>query len=197
MAKEQLLIGLTGNIATGKSTIANIFKEHGIPVIEADQIGWKLLDRKDIKEHIETICGDILKKGRIDRKKLGKVVFSNKEKLHLLNAIIHPPLLKELKLTMANSKERFLVVNAALIFEWGIEGWFDKILLVTSPDEQQIMRLTSKQLTRKQAIQRMQAQMPDKDKIERCDFIIENNGSLEELMQKTNKVIVSIKKQAL
>jgi len=197
MAKEQLLIGLTGNIATGKSTIANIFKEHGIPVIEADQIGWKLLDRKDIKEHIETICGDILKKGRIDRKKLGKVVFSNKEKLHLLNAIIHPPLLKELKLTMANRKERILVVNAALIFEWGIEGWFDKILLVTSPDEQQIMRLTSKQLTRKQAIQRMQAQMPDKDKIERCDFIIENNGSLEELMQKTNKVIVSIKKQAL
>ncbi len=197
MAKEQLLIGLTGNIATGKSTIANIFKEHGIPVIEADQIGWKLLDRKDIKEHIETICGDILKKGRIDRKKLGKVVFSNKEKLHLLNAIIHPPLLKELKLTMANSKERFLVVNAALIFEWGIEGWFDKILLVTSPDEQQIMRLTSKQLTRKQAIQRMQAQMPDKDKIERCDFIIENNGSLEELRQKTNKVIASIKKQAL
>jgi dephospho-CoA kinase len=197
MAKEQLLIGLTGNIATGKSTIANIFKEHGIPVIEADQIGWKLLDRKDIKEHIETICGDILKKGRIDRKKLGKVVFSNKEKLHLLNAIIHPPLLKELKLATADSKERILVVNAALIFEWGIEGWFDKILLVTSPDEQQINRLTSKQLTRKEAIQRMQAQMPDKDKIERCDFIIENNGTLEELRQKTNKVIVSIKKQAL
>ncbi len=197
MAKKPLLIGLTGNIATGKSTIANIFKKHGIPVIEADQIGWKLLERKDIKEHIEAICGDVLKKGSIDRKKLGKVVFSNKEKLHLLNAIIHPPLLKELKLTIANSKERILVVNAALIFEWGIEGWFDKILLVISHNEQQIKRLTSKQLSRKEAIQRMQAQMPDKDKIERCDFIIDNNGTLEELKQKTNKVIASIQKQAL
>lgn len=188
--KSKILIGLTGNIASGKSSVGKLLKENGLPVIEADRIGWEILERKEIIQEILDVFGNILKDGKVDRKKLGNIVFSNKRKLKIFNALVHPPLLQKLKREIDKRSGKVIVVNAALIFEWEIEHWFDKIILVTAEKKKRIDRLLKNNLTRKEAIQRINSQMDEKEKIKKSDFIIENNGTFEELKKKTLDIIL-------
>jgi len=189
MQNRKFLIGLTGNIASGKSSVGKLLKENGLPVIEADRIGWEILERKEIIQEILDVFGNILKDGKVDRKKLGNIVFSNKRKLKIFNALVHPPLLQKLKREIDKRSGKVIVVNAALIFEWEIEHWFDKIILVTAEKKKRIDRLLKNNLTRKEAIQRINSQMDEKEKIKKSDFIIENNGTFEELKKKTLDII--------
>lgn len=192
MKRRKILIGLTGNIASGKSSIGKLLKENGIAVIEADRIGWKILERERIKKEIQDAFEEINKEGKIDRKKLGNVVFSDRRKLEKLNAIVHPPLLQKLREEIEKRKDNIIVVNAALIFEWGIEKWFDKIILVTAEKENRIDRLLKNNLSRKEANQRINSQMNEREKVKKSDIIIENNGTLKELKGKTLNVIQKI-----
>lgn len=187
--KSKILIGLTGNIASGKSSVGKLLKENGLPVIEADRIGWEILERKEIMQEILDVFGDIVKDGKIDRKKLGNIVFSNKRKLKIFNALVHPPLLQKLKREIDKRSGKVIVVNAALIFEWEIEHWFDKIILVTSEKKKRIDRLLKNNLTRKEAIQRINSQMDEKEKIKKSDFIIENNGTKTQLKEKILSIL--------
>jgi dephospho-CoA kinase len=196
MQRKKIVVGLTGNIASGKSSVGTILAEHGFSVIEADRIGWKLLNDPDVAEEILLAFGNVRKNGGIDRKKLGDIVFANSKNLKTLNSIMHPPLLKELKNQIEKSQADITVVNAALIFEWGIEQWFDTIVLVTCSRDKKLERLAAKGLTREQALQRLRSQIPEAKKAPRSDFTIENNGTLEELREKTLEVIVQIKKLA-
>ena len=189
MRNRKFLIGLTGNIASGKSSVGKLLKENGLPVIEADRIGWEILERKEIIQEILDVFGNILKDGKVDRKKLGNIVFSNKRKLKIFNAIVQSPLLQKLKREIDKRSGKIIVVNAALIFEWEIEHWFDKIILVTAEKKKRIDRLLKNNLTRKEAIQRINSQMDEKEKIKKSDFIIENNGTFEELKKKTLDII--------
>lgn len=187
--KSKILIGLTGNIASGKSSVGKLLKENGLPVIEADRIGWEILERKEIIQEILDVFGNILKDGKVDRKKLGNIVFSNKRKLKIFNAIVHPPLLQKLKREIDKRSGKVIVVNAALIFEWEIEHWFDKIILVTAEKKKRIDRLLKNNLTRKEAIQRINSQMDEKEKIKKSDFIIENNGTKTQLKEKILSIL--------
>lgn len=187
--KSKILIGLTGNIASGKSSVGKLLKENGLPVIEADRIGWEILERKEIIQEILDVFGNILKDGKVDRKKLGNIVFSNKRKLRIFNAIVHPPLLQKLKREIDKRSGKVIVVNAALIFEWEIEHWFDKIILVTAEKKKRIDRLLKNNLTRKEAIQRINSQMDEKEKIKKSDFIIENNGTKTQLKEKILSIL--------
>jgi len=189
MQNRKFLIGLTGNIASGKSSVGKLLKENGLPVIEADRIGWEILERKEIIQEILDVFGNILKDGKVDRKKLGNIVFSNKRKLKIFNALVHPPLLQKLKREIDKRSGKVIVVNAALIFEWEIEHWFDKIILVTSEKKKRIDRLLKNNLTRKEAIQRINSQMDEKEKIKKSDFIIENNGTKTQLKEKILSIL--------
>jgi dephospho-CoA kinase len=193
MKCKKRAVGLTGNIASGKSTVGKIFEAYGFPVIEADRIGWKLLKRPDIAEKVIAVFGNVEKDGVIDRKKLGAMVFADRTMLQVLNGIVHPQLLGELRRKIIRSKAFVTVVNAALIFEWDIGDWFDKTVLVMSSEEKKVERLEKKGLTREEALQRIRLQIPECEKTARCDFVIENNGTFEELREKTLKVIAQLK----
>lgn len=189
MEKRGILVGLTGNIASGKSTVSGILSEHGFAIIEADRVGWELLKDPHIAEKVLRVFSDVEKDGEISRKKLGDTVFSDHARLGVLNGIVHPPLLKELKEQIERAKTDITIVNAALIFEWGIQDWFDKIVLVVCDDEKKIERLKKKGFNRTRALQRLQSQMPESEKVKKSDFIIENNGTVEELRAKTVELI--------
>jgi len=181
-----LVIGITGGIATGKTTLAKCFEKWGAILVEADRIGWELLAKADIYQNIIDKFGEkVSRDGRIDRKELGKVIFSDRKKREEFNKIVHPPLLKIMKQTLEELKEKhpesIIVVDAALIVEWSISDLFDAIVVVTSKKETQIRRLG---LSRKEAIDRIDAQLPHEEKVQYADYVVKNDGTIEEFKKK-------------
>ena len=188
-----LKVGLTGSIGTGKSTVEQIFKELGVPVIDADEVVHQLLKRKDIKEKIVKLLGDVLdKNGEIDRKKVAKIVFSNPEKRKQLEQIIHPEVFKYIQNWLKEQEKinpkGFAIVSVPLMIETGSYKNYDKIIVVYAPKELQLKRLIKKGMTREEAEKRIKAQMDIEDKIKYADFIIDNTGSLEELEQNVKQL---------
>jgi len=128
-----MVIGITGNTGSGKTIIAGFFRQWGGYVISADRMGWEVLLDDRVIEKLRGIFGDgIIKDGKVDRKKLGDIVFEDQEQLLKFNKIVHPTLLLELRETIKNCKKDIVIVDAALILEWGIKDWFDYIILVSS-----------------------------------------------------------------
>lgn len=195
--EEIMIIGLTGGIAAGKSTVARILASLGAYIINADKIGHNILDRNKnaYDEVIDEFGGNILKKsGKIDRKKLGEIVFSDKDKLKKLENITHPYIIKEIKYETNEKDKEFhhLVLDVPLLFETGLENIVDVSWVVVCSQEKQIERITKRDgLSRKEAKKRISAQMKTAKKIKLADFVIYNNGSKEEL---NNKIIRKWKK---
>ena len=192
-----MVIGLTGGIATGKSTVARILASLGAYVINADKIGHNILDKnKDAYNAVINEFGESIVKenGKINRKKLGKIVFSDKNKLKKLENITHPYIIKEIeKETKEKVKEyKHLVLDVPLLFETGLENIVDVSWVVVCSYEKQIERITKRDgLSKKEAKKRIETQMETKKKIKLADFVIYNNGTKEVL---NNKVIKKWKK---
>lgn len=130
---KKKIIGITGKAGSGKTTLANIFKDMGYDVINADEIGWELLKNKDVKKRIKKVFGEgVFKNGEVSREYLRNKVFKDKKKLEALNNITHPLLIEEIKKRISKSESEIVFVDAALIAKWGIEDWFDKIILLKS-----------------------------------------------------------------
>lgn len=181
-----MTIGITGNTGAGKTVMANYFSELGAAVISADRIGWELLGESTVIEEIVDCFGnDILTDGEIDRKKLGKKVFINQDELRKLNSIVHPPLLRRLKRNIEDTESEVIVVDAALIFEWGIEDWFDCLILVEADRDIIRERLVAENVSEDVISGRLNAQINSQSIEEDVDFVIENNDSKEELKEKT------------
>jgi dephospho-CoA kinase len=184
-----MVIGLTGNIGTGKSLVAEFFKKWGAFIISGDQIGWEVLKSTDIKEKLKNTFGEkIIKDNEVDREKLGNIVFSDTNKLRKLNKIVHPILLKKLRKAISESNEDTIVVDAALVFEWDIKDWFDYTILTVSKLSNIKSRLKKLGISNKIIYGTLKSQMnPEKAKIY-ADFVIFNNGSKKELREKAQKV---------
>lgn len=188
------VIGLTGTIASGKSTVSRWFRSWGAEVVEADCIGHVLL-RSGSPAHgklIRAFGKDILKRnGQINRKRLGQKVFADPKYRHRLNRIVHPLLLRALRVRIERARrkeERILVVVAALIPEWKIGSWFDSVIAVTSPRKKRIQRLVESGFTKKEARQRLGSQLPERKKCREADEIIINRGSLAALRKRAGTV---------
>lgn len=185
-----ITIGLTGGIATGKNIIAGLFEKKGAQIIDADKIGHELLREPSVKNEIITLFGKgiITKSQCIDREKLAGIVFNSKEELKKLNTVLHPRIIKgiseEIRIFSAVESVEVIVVNAALLFEFGIEDLFSYIVLVYSDRQKQIERCIKRGLSAAEAQSRIAAQIPHDEIIARTDFEIENNGSLDELTEK-------------
>lgn len=194
-----VIIGLAGGIGTGKDEVAKIFRNLGTKIINADEVGHTLLRKNSpAYKKIAKIFGlEILdSRCEIDRKKLGGVVFNNKNKLRLLNKIIHPLMEKEFRKKIKeyrNKDVRTTILNAAVLFEAGWDELVDKTILVTAPKELRIRRLAKKGISRKKALNMISSQWSDERKKKKADFIIKNNGSLAGLKKKIKELIYEIR----
>jgi len=171
------IIGLTGGIGSGKTTIANHFAAEGIPVYIADDEARKLMQSPVIIEEIRNTFGDsIFDNAILNREKLSQIVFNNPEKLALLNAIIHPAVRKHFENWVKMHREvPFVIYEAAILFESGSYKNCDFIISVTAPVEVRIQRVMQRdKTTREQVVSRINAQWNDEQRSSKSDFIIEN-----------------------
>ncbi len=183
--KKAFVIGIGGNIGSGKTTLAKMFQEFGAKLVDADKIGWSLL-KKSKKEYIKivkTFGKAILdKNNNIDRKKLGEIVFNQPNKLQMLNRIVHPTLLTKVRQDIRKEKG-IIVLDAALLFNWGLEKEMDASILVSATKELKIKRSKKLGITKKAVEERLARQIPETMMVKKADFIVRNNGSNQELKQ--------------
>ena len=178
-------IGLTGNIASGKSTVEAVVAQFGHKIADLDKVSHELL---------ETVCREEVLRvfGTIERKELSKIVFNDKNELKKLENIIHPRL-KEyiLKFFEENKNEKMLFISGALIYEAGFDKLFDKIIFVDAQYNLRLQRLMKRNsFDEEEAIKRINAQNDNfKDK---ADFVIQNDGSLDDLKINTAKILAEI-----
>jgi dephospho-CoA kinase len=193
-----LIIGLTGGIVSGKSTVARMFKDLGAKIVDADKLGHKVILPQGAawKRIIKIFGKDILQKDQtINREKLGKIVFANQNLLKKLNKITHPEIIKlikkEISLAKDDSKEekKILIIDAALIYETKIDRLMDKIIVVYLDEEEQLKRLIKRNnLSEKEALQKIKSQIPLKEKIEIADYVIDNSNSLDKTREQVKKI---------
>lgn len=192
-----LIIGLTGGIASGKSTISAMFKEMNIPVVDADLIARQVVEpgEKAYTDIVQLFGKDILQNDdTLNRKKLGGIVFSDEEKRMQLNKIVHPAIRKR----MLNEKDHYVaegancvVLDIPLLFESQLTHMVDKTIVVYVDYEIQLERLMKRdQFTEEEANQRIQSQMPLKDKARKADAVIHNNGTIEQANEQLITLLV-------
>ena len=174
-----LKIGLTGGIGAGKSTVASIFKVLGVPVFDADATAKNILNTNSVlREQIaDTFGSETYKNGLLDKKYLATLVFNNPDQLAKLNALVHPATIAAADKWAARFADRpYIIKEAALLFEAGTYVGLDYIIGVTAPVELRITRVMDRdQVSREEVLSRMQHQLDDTEKMQRCDFVIDNN----------------------
>lgn len=171
------IIGLTGGIGSGKTTVANHFIAAGIPVYIADDEARKIMQSPEILREIEKIFGSVIFKNEVlNRQKLAEIVFSNSDKLKQLNAIIHPAVKKHFGNWILNYKNSpFVIYETAILFESGSYKDCDKIITVTAPLETRIERVIQRDKTsRENVLKRIKMQWTDDQRLGKSDFVIEN-----------------------
>jgi len=183
------IVGLTGGIGSGKTSILNLFKKNKINCFNSDFIAKKLMNN-DLKDKIKTLFGsDIYIEGKLDTKKISKMVFNDKEKLSLINSVVHPEVRKKFKdFIKNNNKDNFVVYETALLFETGFYKKCDFIILVIAPFQKRIDRIIKRDnLLKSEIIKRIKFQWPDENKADLSDYII-NNDNWEETMLEFDKL---------
>ncbi|AKU26026.1 Dephospho-CoA kinase [Geobacillus stearothermophilus] len=180
-------IGLTGGIASGKSTVSAMMRELGLPVIDADEAARAVVrPGEEAYRQIVTAFGPgILRAdGEIDRAKLGAIVFNDEQQRKVLNAIVHPAVRKKMlaeKEAHIRSGAKTVVLDIPLLFESGLTHWVDKVLVVYVDDDVQLRRLMARNgFTEEEALARIRSQWPMAEKVKRADAVIDNNGTIEE-----------------
>lgn len=192
---SMLLLGITGGIASGKTEVAKVFRKKGAIILPGDEIGRKIVEsNKSVLRKLVKAFGQHIMRydGTLNRQRLGEIAFSSARGRDKLNKIVHPHLLKELRRRIRGFKrkgKRVVVVDAALICEWGLEQELDSLVFVQSNRENKIRRLQRfKGYSRKEALDRIRSQLSDSAKKSRADFVIKNNGSLAELRKGANRI---------
>ena len=174
-----LKIGLTGGIGSGKTTVAQIFEVLGIPVYYADSEAKRLMNTDpELKEKITGVFGaDVYTGGELNRAYLGKLVFADPEKLAQLNALVHPATIRDANSWMKKQTKAYAIKEAALIFESGLEKYFDFVIGVSAPQSLRLERVQQRDnSSTEEVLQRIENQMDEKEKTSRCDFIVVNDG---------------------
>ena len=200
-----MVIGLTGGIGTGKSTVSQILKDRGFPVIDLDVISHEVIEFSSVVEKIvqnfgrEVLDEDEAGNCTISREKLGKIIFSDKEKRLALNSIMHPEILKVMHkkiLECKSEKNKIIFVEVQLLFEVQWEKEFDYILLVAAKRDMQVRRVLERdKRSEEEAWNIINSQMSLDEKREKSDFVIENDGNMDDLNKKVDKFLKNLERQ--
>jgi len=202
MKRRHFLIGLTGNIATGKSLVAQMLAEMGARVIDADQVAHAVMlpGGAAYDAVVEAFGSDILSEtdagGTIDRAKLGAIVFSDPAALRRLEQAVHPATVAAVNRLIAAATERVVVVEAIKLIEAGMHRRYEALWVVTAPREVQIARLmATRGLSQAEAALRVEAQPPQAEKAALADLVIANDGSVADLRLKVEAAWAEVKRR--
>ncbi len=191
-----LVIGLTGSIATGKSTISNLFKDWGFPVVDADQIARDVVEPGKVAyENIVAYFGHSILNDdlTIDRKQLGAIVFNDEKEREKLNGFIHPEIRKE----MLKQRDHYVqqgvsavILDIPLLFESNLFSYVEKVLVVYVEPEIQLERLMKRDgSSEEEALKRIHSQIPITEKREKADAVVNNSGTIEESEQQLRSIL--------
>ncbi len=178
------VIGLLGPVAAGKSTVARLMAEGGAELVDADQIAHEVLQRAPVREQIRQEFGEEVfqANGTISRQRLGRFVFEDAERRRRLNRIVHPPILAEIDRRMRESQADLLVLDAPLLLEVGLANRCEVLVFVDAEQGQRRRRaLKSRGWKGQELALRDAAQVPGEQKKARAEFVLDNNGTLENL----------------
>ncbi len=198
-----MILGLTGGIASGKSTVTAMLRARGITVIDADQIAREVVEPgMSAYEAIVAHFGqEILKPdGQIDRKQLAEIIFANQAERQVLNSIVHPEVRRVMRQQAEQAEEAgedIVFMDIPLLFESKLQHMVDKTVVVYVPVEKQRQRLMERdELDDRQAEQRLQAQFPIQQKKELADYVIDNEGTREETEAQVDQLIARLRADA-
>ena len=185
------IVGLTGGIGSGKSTIAAYFKKRGVPVYIADDEAKKIMNDPEVVKKVQSVFEEnIIENKQLNRKKIAELVFSSPEQLKKLNSIVHPEVKKHfLDWVKKHEEHPFVIKEAAILFESGTYKDCDKIILVTAPEALKIARVMKRDnVSREQVLERMKNQWSDEKKIPLSDYVIQNTD-LELAKEKSEEIL--------
>jgi len=193
-----MIVGLTGGIASGKSTVSNFLKKLGFEVLDADEIVKEVSQKEDTINRILKVFGkDIVDdKGEIIREKLREKAFENRELLNKLNEIIHPQVIEIfVRKKRETTEESIVIFDIPLLYEAEMESLCDKIIVVYIEREQQIKRVIERDKNSRELAEKIiDAQMSLEEKAKRADIVINNNSTLEDLKNQVNVIYCNLQK---
>jgi dephospho-CoA kinase len=190
------VIGLTGNIACGKSVVASLLEDLGAKVIDADDIARKVVEPKEPAwNEIVDVFGKIILNpdNSINRKALGEIIFNDDQKRNILNDITHPKIIQKVRETVEtyqNENVEVVIIEAALIVEkGGLKDLIEGLIVVTSDEESQIERLIKRNgLSKEEALSRINSQMPTQEKVLHADYVIDNSGTIDKTQYQVKSI---------
>ncbi len=178
------VIGLTGNIACGKSLVLRTLAELGAETIDADQVAREVMSRESavLAEVARAFGPEVMNPdGSLDRRALARIVFSDPQQLARLEAIVHPPVVELIRRRLAESRSPVVVIDAIKLFEASLASDCDEVWVVTCTPEQQLARLMARdRISQEEALLRIRAQPPQEEKVRRADRVIDNSGTIED-----------------
>ncbi len=191
-----LVVGLTGGMGCGQTTVAKFFEKWGARVVNADLIAKQVVDEdEEVKRELEKAFGKRIfyRNRKLNRKLLARIVFEDESKTRRLNRIVHPRMVSRIieKIEQARETGRYpiIAIDAALLYELNLEHMFDAMIVVSSKMQNRIKRIQERdRLSEREIIHRIQRQLPIEDKMKWADFVIENNGTLQDLERRSRAV---------
>lgn len=191
-----MIIGITGSIGTGKSVVTKYLANSGYPVLDSDLLAGEELENEEVIKEIVSYFGElVLRNGKIDRKKLGELIFRNKSDRETLNRIIHPRVIAKIE-EKAKQAEGLLFVDVPLLFEAKLEHLFAKIIVVYTSKETQLKRLMVRdRIDEEYALAKIAAQMDIEEKKKRADYLVNNEGDLENTYKQIENILRRIENE--
>jgi dephospho-CoA kinase len=187
-----LFVGLTGNYGMGKSTVLPMFRKLGANTLDTDSIVESLLTENKVLKKVRKLLGERVfnKNGSLNKKRVADLVFTNDALRHSLETILHPLVFERLNLLLnkISSKDKIVIIEVPLLYERGYKERFDRSVTVYTKEKTALTRLEKDGIKREDVILRLKSQFPIKEKVKQSDFVIDNNGTIEETMAQVKMI---------